>query len=226
MPFKSFKTKAEIPAEQQAGAIELKDGSFVVEEAADDTALQSALEKERTRADAAEKLSKKVAEDLKALERKQKAEKHGLTDDQLKEIRAEASKEAEERAAKLEGELTAERTSNRQKDIEREFKSIAAEKGKFLGTRLGDVFSLHGAEFDLTDDRKLMVKGKPGVDPIKHIESIAKARPEWVQGTQAGGGGAAGITLGGAPAVGMSVDAILANPEAGMAAARATGATQ
>jgi hypothetical protein len=157
MPLKTFATKAEIPAEQQANALELKDGKFAIVEPDDTSGLQSALDAERTKREAAEKLVKKTADDMKKLEADRKAASHGLTAEQLQQIRAEASKELEEKLAAKEAELQSERTASRTKDIGAAFKTLAGET-KFLSAKQEDLFRLHGDEFDLTDDRKLMVK--------------------------------------------------------------------
>jgi len=211
MALKNYAKKDEIPTEQQAGAIELKDGTFAVVEPDDTSGLQSALDTERGKREAAEALVKKTAKELTAAEAARKAASHGLTAEQLQQIRAEASKDAEDKLAAKEAELIAERTASRTKDIGGAFKTLAGEQ-KFLGTKLDDLFRLHGDEFDLTDDRKLMVKGKPGIDPKKHMETLAKSRPEWVEGTKAAGGGAAGTTTAAAGASTLTAEEILKNP--------------
>jgi len=218
MALKKYATKDGIPAEQQAVAIELKDGTFAVEEPDDTSGLQTALDSERTKREAAEALAKKVANDLKRLEAERKAATHGLTAEELEKIRVEASAEAEGKLAAKEKELEAERTANRQKDIGSAFKSLAGDT-KFLAAKLDDLFRLHGDEYDLTQDGKLMVKGKPGIDPKKHMEGLAKTRPEWVEGTKAAGGGAAGDMSASAVTAGLSVQDAMKNPTALFAAA-------
>jgi len=217
---KKYATKELVPAEHQADAIELKDGSFAVEEADDTSGLQAAIDTERTKREAAENLVKKQAADMKKLEAARRAESHGLTAEQLEKIRTEASAEAEGKLAAKEAELVAERTASRTKDIGSAFKTLAGES-KFLSAKLEDLFVLHGAEFDLTDDRKLMVKGKPGIDPKKHMEALAKLRSEWVEGTKAAGGGAAGVSTGSGATAAISVDEAMKNPGALFAAANA-----
>jgi hypothetical protein len=213
MALKPYKTKAEIPADQQANAIALLDGTFAVEEPDDTSALKSALDTEKSKREAAEALVKKTAADLKKLEADRKAETHGLTAEQLDKIRGEATADLTRQLAEKEAELTAVKTASRTKDIGAAFRSLAGEQ-KFLGTKLDDLFQLHGGEFDLTDDGKgLVVKGKVGLDPKKHMEALAKARPEWVEGTKAGGGGGGGTTLNGTngPST-LTADEILKNP--------------
>lgn len=224
MALKTYDTKDAVPEDQRESAIETKDGKFVVSEAEDTSGLTSALDTERTKREAAEKLQKKTADELKKAEAKVKAASHGLTDEQLASLREDAVKEERAARVKAEEERDAERTGNRQRDLSGAFKSVAGDV-KFLGNRLDDVFALHGSEFDLTDDRKLMVKGKPGIDPKKHMETIAKARPEWVQGTQAAGGGAAGVAATGTGAT-TSFEDTLKNPSQALAAARASGKTE
>jgi len=223
MALKKYAKKEDVPADQQADAIELKDGQWAVSEPDDTSGLQSALDGERAKREAAENLVKKQAADLRKAEAEKKAASHGLSAEQLQQIRAEASKDAEDKLAAKEAELVAERTASRTKDIGSAFKSLAGEQ-KFLGAKLDDLFALHGSEFDLTDDRKLMVKGKPGIDPKKHMESLAKLRPEWVEGTKAAGGGAGGTSVGNPGTAAMSVEDAMKNPGALFAAANAAAA--
>jgi hypothetical protein len=210
MPFKVYATKDEIPSDQQGTALALADGKFAVDEPEDTSALTTAIEAERGKREAAEKLVKKQAADLAKADREKKAASHGLTDEQLQAIRAEASADLEKKLADKETELETERTANKSRIKAGEFKTLAADQ-KFVGKKLDDLFRLHGDEFDLTDDGKLMVKGKPGIDPKKHMETIAATRGEWVEGTKAAGGGAAGQT--GSAATGtLTAEDILANP--------------
>jgi hypothetical protein len=213
MPLKKFPKKDEIPADQQADAIELKDGSFAIVEPDDTSAMKSALETEKSKREAAELLVKKTAADLKKLEAEKKAESHGLTAEQLEKIRMEATADLTKQLADKEKELADVKTASRTKDIGAAFRTLAGEQ-KFLGTKLDDLFRLHGDEFDLTDDGKgLVVKGKVGVDPKKHMESLAKLRPEWVEGTKAGGGGAGGTTTGATNGAStLTAEEILKNP--------------
>lgn len=210
MPLPAFKTKDEIP-EAFRGEYEERDGEWKPKEDEGLAGAKSALATERTKREAAEGLAKKAADELKKLETKAKAAGHKLSDDEYATLREEASREERTARETAETALATERAERRQEKIGSQFKSLAGEK-KFLGGKLGDLERLHANEFDLTDDGKLMVKGKPGIDPVKHMESIAKLRPEWVEGTKAGGGGAAGMTSGGTAAGTLTAEQVLANP--------------
>jgi hypothetical protein len=192
MALPTFDKKDEIPKGFES-LYEEKDGKWHAKEKDDDASdLKDTLKKERDRADAAEKLTKKVTKELDALKNKQKANEAGLTDEELQKIRDDARKEIEaELAPKLTKAEELEK-ENRTLKLDNAVQKMAGEAG-FLSGKLGDYWKLYGDEFDLTADGKPMVKGKPGVDPKKHIESHKALQPGWVQGTQAGGGGAAGI---------------------------------
>lgn len=220
MKLPTFKKKDEIPKGFEPMYEEVN-GEWVGKADDDDTDLKDALKKERDRADAAEKLTKKIAKDLKDLETKAKANEAGLTDEQVKALRAEIKAEVEAELAdkiKAAERIPTLEAENRNLKLDHNIKRLAAEAG-FLGTKVDDYFKLHGDEFDLTTDGKPMVKGKPGVDVKKHIEGHKALRPEWVQGSQAGGGGAAGIQK--VPADGKPV---VASPVDRLAAAHAAGA--
>jgi hypothetical protein len=194
MTLPTFAKKDEIPKGFESMYEEVE-GKWHPKESDDASDLKAALKEEREKREAAEKLTKKVAKDLKDLETKAKAEAAGATEDQLKQLRADVRTELEtEYADKLKA---AERVpileaENRNLKLDGNVKKMAGDAG-FLPTKLDDFWKLHGDEFDLTADGKPMVKGKPGADPKKHIESLKAVRPEWVQGSQAGGGGAAGM---------------------------------
>jgi actin-related protein len=187
----------------------------------DGAELKKALKDERKERDAERKaLEKKVAD----LETKQKAEKAGITDEQLKKLRDDVRSELEaEYKPKLEKAETVER-ENRALKLDHQVQRMAAEAG-FLPEKLGDLWKLHGEDFDLTDDGKPMVKGKPGIDPKKHIETLKKARPEWVQGTKADGGGAAGQQKKDG-ASGTLAEDVIKNPAAALQAAHAANVKQ
>jgi hypothetical protein len=222
---KPYKTKEEIPAEQQAAAIELKDGTFVVDEPADDSVHAGALDKERKARTAAEALAKKAADELKKLQTEQKAAEHGLTAEKLQEIRTAVRKEVEdELKPKLEA-ADKHASENRTLKLDNQVKQLAAKAG-FKGDKLDDYWRLHSDEFDLTDDGKPIVKANPGESVEKKIEAHKKLRPEWVEGTKASGGGAAGVTTGGAAATGLTSEQLLANPSAALAQARKAGAKE
>lgn len=225
MPLKLFDKKDAIPEAQRDGAIETKDGKFAIVEETDHSDLQTSLVAEREKREAAEKLVKKTADELKKLETQKKAEKAGVSEEQLQQIRADVRKEVE---TELAPKLTAadeHAKENRTLKLDNQVKKLAADGG-FLGERLDDFWKLYGGEFDLSTDGKPIVKDHPGVTPAKHIEGLTKKQPGWVQGTQAAGGGAAGITGGTTASTTATIDDVLKNPGQALQAARAAGKTE
>jgi hypothetical protein len=219
MALPTYAKKDEIPKGFES-LYEEKDGKFVPKETDDAAELKAALDDERTKREAAEKLTKKVAKDLKDLETKKKAEEAGLTDEQVKALRADVRTELEAEFAdrlKAADRVPTLEAENRSLKLDGAVQKMAADAG-FLPTKLKDFWKLHGDEFDLTAEGKPMVKGKPGVDPVKHVEGLKAVRPEWVQGSQAGGGGAAGLQK--QPG---TEKVIVANPTERLAAAHAAG---
>lgn len=220
MTLPTFAKKDEIPKGFESMYEEV-DGKWSPKAADGDSDLKEALKAERARADAAEKLTKKIAKDLKDLQTAAKANEAGLTDEQVKTLRAELKAEVEAEYAeklKLAERVPVLEQENRSLKLDHHIKQMAIDAG-FLGTKADDYYKLHGDEFDLTADGKPMVKGKPGADVKKHIETHKALRPEWVQGSQAGGGGAGGIQK-----VPGSVPAPSLNPTERLAAAHAAGA--
>ena len=220
MLFPTFKTQAEVPA-AFVDSYEERDGTWQVKEAEPDTSAADALAAETVKRVAAEKSASKAAYELKKLQTKLQATDLGVTAEALETTRAEAKKEAEAERDAAVTALAAERTANKNRILLGEFKSLAGTKG-FISKKLDDLAALHSGEYDLTDDGKLMVKGKLGLDPAKHMETIAKIRPEWVEGTRANGGGTGGEMRGGAPIVAqMTVAEAMNKPDALFLAANA-----
>lgn len=212
MQLPTFPTKAEVPA-AFAALYEEKDGVWQAITEEPDTTAADALAAESAKRVAAEKNAIKAANELKKLQTKLQAAELGVTDDALTQARKEAAKEAEDERDLAVKALADERDGNRRRILTDEFKTLAASKG-FVGKKLDDLAALHASEYDLTDDRKLLVRGKPGLDPAKHMESIAKIRPEWVEGTKASGSGASGDMKGSAGTTAISSEDAMKNPSA------------
>jgi len=149
--------------------------------------LQGALDEERTKREAAEKLVKKAAKDAADAQAKRDAAAAGMTEEQLKKIydsiEANVRAEYEPKIAEAEKHKAEIRALKLDSKVKQLFKDGGALDGK-----VGDFWKLHGDEFDLTADGKPMVKNEPGKDVARHVQSILKTRQEWVQGTKATGG--------------------------------------
>lgn len=226
MALKLYDSKDAVPEALRESAIETKDGKFaVVEETEDSTTLKASLEDERAKREAAEKLARKTADDLKKLETKQKAEKAGISDEQLQQIRADARKEVEAELAPKLADADRFAKENRELKLDNKVKALAADNG-VRPERLSQWWRQFGDQFDLTNDGAPMVKDAPGKDVKKFIADSLKAEvPEFYVGSKAGGGGAAGIQDGGTSAA-ISTEDVLNNPGAALAAARAAGKTE
>lgn len=222
MKLPTFDTKDAVP-EAFRSLYEERDGKWSPKPDEDADDLAASLVEEKTKREAAEKLATKTANELKKMQRKAEQDAHGMTDDQLAKLREDVRTEVMEEVGPDLERAAAALVENRTLKLDNQVKAMAAEAG-FLPTKLADLWKLKGDEFDLTDDGRPTVKGKPGIDPKKHIEAIAKAMPEWVQGTKAGGGGG----LGGAGSKGASgaidFDALLKDPRAALDQANAGSA--
>lgn len=213
MPFPTFDSADAVP-EAFRDEYEEQGGKWVPR---DD--LKTALDAERTKREAAEKLATKAAGELKKLQAKQEAEKAGLTDEQAKNLRASVRAELEEEYAPKIADRDTLATENRTIKLDNAVKALMDTSG-VRPERKQQLWDLHGKDFDLTADGKPMVKDSPGVEVTKYIGDTLKAKvPEFFTGTQIGGGGAGGITNGlptpAAPA---------ASPVERLAAAHAAGA--
>jgi hypothetical protein len=170
---------------------EEKDGKFVpIDRSA---ALTKALAEERKAREAAEATARKAAKEAAEAAAKAAGEKAGLSSTELeagyRRVR-EAAEQERDLALKERDEA---RSENRRIKLVEVVKSEFRKHGA-LDKRTEDFWKMHGDEFDLTADGKPMVKAEPGKPLDKHVQSILKQRPEWVQGTKAAGGGAGGTT--------------------------------
>ncbi len=210
-----------VPEALRAAYVE-RDGKFHLDADLPDTeGLEATVAEERRLRDAAEKLMRKAVQEADRLKNAKKASDAGLTEDQLRQLRADVRAEVEAEFAPVQADAEKAKAENRTLLLDNVMQQELLAAG-FLPTRIKQVWQLHGGEFDLTDDRKPMVKGKPGIEPKKHVEALKKLYPEWVQGTRAGGGGAAGgaskMPAGGTKWDG---DAVLKDPMGALRAANA-----
>lgn len=136
---------------------------------------------------------------LAQVELESKAGKAGLTSEQLTkmrdEVRADLAKEYEPWKSQAESL----KTEVRALKLDNVVKGEMAKHG-VRGERVDALFRLSRDDFDLTDDGVPMVRARPGTELNKYISGdLAKAYPEFFEGTGSSGGGAS-RTSGGAPA--------------------------
>ncbi len=221
MPWPTFAKQDEIP-EAFRGEYEEREGAWHPK--ADGVAAQLAeaqakLADEAKLRDAAEKLTRKASAELQRLQTLKKAEGAGLKGEELEQLRADVRAEVEADLAPRLAKAEKAEALNHKLIVETGVKRFAAE-AKVLPERQDRFYALYGGEFEPTEDGKLVVKGKPGMDPAKHVAALAKELPEWLAGTKSSGGGA----LGGAGRLGagkMTAEEILKDPYAGLQAANA-----
>lgn len=235
--FPKFKTKAEIPAqflsfyhevdgEWVADPAKLKEAGF--EDAAE---LKGTLKKEREAREAAEKEAKRLKKEQEDKDKDAEITKKGVTEAELKKIRAEVRADLEKEFAPITVERDTLKKDNRSLRLDTAVKGLFGHKDvKVRGERHEALWKQIGDEFDLTDDGKPMVKDKPGTPVEKYLADNVKSRfPEWFEGSQATGGGAGGAGGTGTPPGGggngnkPGVEQVMANPGAALAAARAAG---
>ena len=201
-------------AEEKAAEAAAKAKAEAAEKAAEDIeALRAEVADEKTKRTAAEALMRKSAAALQKLETQRKAADAGLTEERLKEIRADADAEARAELKPQLDEAAKLKAQNRALVLDADMKARALKAG-VLPTKVDDFWALRGPEFDLTSDGKPMVRDKPTVEVDKHLAALLKRNPEWVAGTKANGGGAAGGAGGAGAGGGIGYERIHANPEA------------
>lgn len=242
--FPTFQTEDEIP-EGFRDAYEEKDGEWVVKAPEkkgdgptedDIEALKEVLDKERTDRRDAEKEVREIRARLTELEQEAKAKKAGLSEEELKKLRADVRKDIEEEyASKPLSELPEDWKAreegqgvlqeNRSLKLDSQVKALAGKNG-VRAERIEAWWRQFSDRFDLTEDGKPMVKEHPGKEVVDFITGDLKEElPDFYAGTQAAGGGAGGIQRNGEPVPGTSADDVIKNPGESLRAAREAGAT-
>lgn len=206
MALKRVDSKDAVPEAFRETAVEAKDGAWVYDEPEDVSGLKSALQKERETREAAEKLSAKLAKDLKEAATKRAAGDAKLSDEDLAKVResvaAEYAPQLEE-AAKLKAQI-------REYQLDGAVRAMI-DKAGVLGAERDKLWKLVKDEYDLTAEGTPILKGKPGAELAKHIETYKQEYPWAFAAPSASGGGAA--PTGGIPA-GLKADDVLQNPGA------------
>lgn len=167
---------------------------------------------------------RKLRETVATLETKAKAEKAGLTSEELSKLRNDVRAEVERQyAADMQagvkvfpwaGQLAQE---NRSLKLDNVVKTEMA-KGGARAERIDALFRLTADRFDLTDDGKPMLRTSPGIEVGKYVaDELRKEYPEFYNGSGSSGGGASKSTAGGggSPSTIAATDraAFLANVE-------------
>lgn len=241
--FPTFATEDEIP-EAFRDAYEEVDGEWVakkpeVDPDADPAKLREAgkkaLKAERDARTEAERKAREAEEEAARLRQEVEAKKAGLSEEKLKQLRADVRADIEkEYAGKALDELPEEwkareqglsySSENRSLKLDNQVKALAGENG-VRGERLDKWWKLHADKFDLTEDGKPMVKDHPGTEVKDFIAGELKEdTPEFYTGTQAAGGGAGGIQRDGKLVAGTSAEDVIKNPGESLRAAREAGA--
>lgn len=181
--------------EAARGAYVNRDGKFHLDTEVEDVTPLKAKNVQLMDETKAEKRKRQELEaKLAEIEAEAHAKSVGLTAEKLAEIKAQA--EAKFRAD-LE-ERDALKQENRQILLDMRAKSLLA---KANAVDVDDAWKVVGSEFDLTTDKKLILKADPTADVEAYITTALRAKkPHLFKGTEAAGGGAAGITTGGGQA--------------------------
>ena len=183
MPLPTFKSKDDVPEAVRDGYIE-RDGEWVP-----DVEDVKGLRANRDELIVSERKLKAKLRDLTAqLEGKSK----GLTDEEI----AARKKEIDDAVAPFVQERDEARASLRTLQLDSRVKAMFGDAGA-NPKRIGDLFTLVGARFDLSTDGTPVLKDKPTTDLAKYIgETVAIEYPEFFLTKQKAGdafvGGAGG----------------------------------
>ena len=159
-----------------------------------DKAFQSLWDEAKQAKAARKELEAKLAD----IEVAQKAQKAGVTSEELNRLRSEIREDLEKgeygqfrtQAEKLAGE-------NRALKLDNVVKAAMA-KGGARADRIDALFRLTSDRYDLTDDGKPMLRDRMGTPIEKYVsDDLLKEYPEFFNGSGASGGGAAKSGAGG-----------------------------
>ena len=178
--------------EPARGAYVAKDGKFHLDTEVEDVAPLKAKNTELLNETKAEKRKRQELEArLAEIEAEAHAKSVGLSAEKLAEIKQQAEAKFK---ADLE-ERDALKVENRQILLDMRAKSLLAKAG---AVDVEDAWAVVGSEFDLTTDKKLILKADPTADVEAYITSALRAKkPHLFRGTEAAGGGPPDVTTGG-----------------------------
>lgn len=151
---------------------------------------------------------KKLQQKITDLEQQKKADKAGITSEQLTKMRAEVEQDMISRFAKMSASELADQIpavkdvvhDNRSLRLDSVVKAEMAKAGA-RSERIDALFKLTADQFDLTDDGKPMLKDRPGIEVGKFVaEDLKKQYPELYNGSGSSGGGASRSTASGSGA--------------------------
>lgn len=169
-----------------------------------DTAFGKLWEEAKTakeRAKAFEGLDPEEAKAAKAkiieLEQQKKAEKVGITSEQLEKMRNDIRQDLEKDYSPFKSKAETLAAENRGLKLDTKVKDFMGKNG-VRAERIDALFRLTGDQYDLTEDGAPILKGRMGTPIEKFIaEDLSKQYPEFFVGTGSSGSGASKSTAGG-----------------------------
>ena len=127
---------------------------------------------------------------ISALETQAKAEKAGITSQELDKMRADVRAQIEDEYTPLRGEVDVLKRENRELKLDNVVKAAMGSSG-VRAERIDALFRLAGDRFDLTDDGKPMLSSHPAKDVKRYLaEELEAEYPEFYVSSKSSGGSA------------------------------------
>jgi hypothetical protein len=140
---------------------------------------------------------RKLQARLTELEQQKKADKVGITSEQLEKMRQEIRQDLDKEYGPLQEKLAAASQEIRTLKLDNVVKGQMSKNG-VRGERVEALYRLTADQWDLTEDGQPMVKTRPGSEVGKHISDVlANEYPEFFEGSKSSGGGASRTAAGG-----------------------------
>jgi hypothetical protein len=141
---------------------------------------------------------KQMQTKLQELEHQKKADKAGVTSEELNRLRQEVRGDLEKEYAEFKSKAEQAAREIRELRLDSVVKGLMAKNG-VRGERVDALFRLTADQFDLTDDGQPMVREKMGTPVDKYVaDHLSKEYPEFFVGTGSSGGGASKSAAGSA----------------------------